>query len=136
MDYEAHGVSLCAHPMEFLRTELDRLKITPTKDLKKLAPKRKVTVGGMVICRQMPGTSKGVLFVTLEDEFGFANLVVWPKVYERFKETLLTHSFLVCRGVIQVPDDAHVIHIIAEDIQPLLSHQPSPSLMATSHDWH
>ncbi len=101
-----------------------------------LKNKKRTKVAGFVICCQMPPTASGVLFITLEDEFGFINLVVWNNVYQKFKETLITQSFLVCEGDIQKTEDANVIHIIVQSAEPLLQPEEKQCLPLPSHDFH
>jgi len=133
LDFESQGMSLKMHPMAYLRSELTAHSIVSSQALRFIPSKQKVKVGGIVICRQMPKTASGVLFVSLEDEFGFINLVVWRNVYEKFKETLVTQSFLLCEGKIEKAKPG-VIHIIAEKVYPLLSKEPDPQIV--SHDFH
>jgi DNA-directed RNA polymerase len=81
----------------------------------------RVAVAGIVICRQRPGTAKGVIFVTLEDETGIANIVVWAKVFERFRRAVIAGRCLKVTGPLQ--RDGEVVHVVAErieDISPLL----------------
>jgi DNA-directed RNA polymerase len=81
----------------------------------------RVAVAGIVICRQRPGTAKGVIFVTLEDETGIANIVVWAKVFERFRRAVIAGRCLKVTGPLQ--RDGDVVHVVAErieDISPLL----------------
>lgn len=138
LDYEAQGVSLFAHPLQYFRSALQAKGAlssqafrTPTSRF--LKTKRKVTVGGLVISRQMPPTASGVLFITLEDEFGFMNLVIWRKVYEAYREILITQSFLYCEGFVEKPEDAEVFHIIVEKVGVLLN---GKALRLESHDFH
>jgi error-prone DNA polymerase len=136
-DYEAQGVSLHAHPLAHFRSWLDArgalnsqfLKFPAAKFVKS---KRKITVGGMVISRQMPPTASGVLFITLEDEFGFINLVIWNKVYQQYREVLITQSFLLCEGHVEKAQDGDVIHVIVNRVAPLISSSPT---LTSSHDF-
>jgi len=83
---------------------------------------RRVTVGGLVLIRQRPGTAKGVIFATLEDETGVANAVVWPDIFTANRRTVMTSSFLVVSGRLQIASD--VIHVVAErfiDLSPRLA---------------
>ncbi len=133
-DYQAQGVSLVSHPMAYFREELKGKKAINSVEVKKMGASRKVSVAGLVICRQMPPTASGVLFITLEDEEGFMNLVVWKSVFDAFKETLLGQSFLFCEGKIQKTKGAQVTHVIVEKALPLLAHADKVSLR--SHDFH
>lgn len=139
-DYQAKGVSLYGHPIALFRSYLDSLGVTPSRSFRGspavfLKNKRKIKVAGFVICRQMPPTASGVLFITLEDEFGFINLVIWKDVYERFRELLITQSFLICEGEVQKPDEANVIHVIVKTAAPLFSPE-QPALTLPSYDFH
>src|SRR6185312_1231565 len=89
-DYVTLGLSLKRHPLALLRGALDRSRIVPAARLKELPPDRRVKVAGLVLVRQRPGSASGVIFMTLEDESGIANLVVWPGVFERFRRTVMT----------------------------------------------
>lgn len=135
LDYGSQGLSLFQHPMEYLRTELKLRGMTDSQLLNKTPPGRRVTVAGVVICRQRPPTASGVLFVTLEDEFGFINLVVWSQVFERYERTLLENSFLYCEGKIQRAEGTNVIHVIVEEAYPLLL-KPEKSIPIRSYDFH
>ncbi|MCL4675672.1 MAG: error-prone DNA polymerase, partial [Pararhodobacter sp.] len=112
-DYLALRLSLRAHPMEILRPHLPGL--TPHADLAK-APNR-VSVCGLVITRQRPGTASGVIFITLEDETDVCNVVVWPKVYERFRRVVIGGRLLRITGRLQ--REQGIIHLIAEEVEDL-----------------
>jgi DNA-directed RNA polymerase len=77
----------------------------------------RVAIAGLVICRQRPGTAKGVIFVTLEDETGVANIVVWAKVFERFRRSVIAGRCLKVTG--QVQRDGEVVHVVAERIEDI-----------------
>jgi error-prone DNA polymerase len=120
-DYRTTGLSLKAHPCRFFRSLLTRLGAVPTAQLRSMRDGARVTVGGLVLIRQRPGTAKGVVFATLEDETGIANAVVWPDVFTSNRRTVMTASFLVVSGKLQVASD--VIHVVAErfiDLSPRL----------------
>ncbi len=118
-DYVAIRLTLRAHPMELLRPSLPGLT---SHDRLPTAPLRKTSVCGLVITRQRPGTASGVIFLTLEDETGVANVVVWPKVYERFRRTVMGGRLLKVTGKLQ--REGIVVHLIAETIEDL-SHKLS-----------
>ena len=120
LDYDTFGVSLFCHPMDFLRKEFKLRNVTCSKDLSQKPQGSPVTVAGLVVSRQMPPTANGVLFITLEDEFGFMNLVIWNSVYQQFRETLFKSSFLMCEGKIQKAKGAKVTHVIIDMAFPLL----------------
>lgn len=135
LDYGAQGVSLFQHPMEYLREELKLKGVVDSKTLTTVPSKRSVRVAGIVICRQMPPTASGVLFVTLEDELGFVNLVVWNQVYQKYQQTLLNHSFLYCEGKVERAEGTNVIHVILDEAYPLLL-KPQSQLKVESYDFH
>ena len=116
-DYRATGLSLKRHPVAFLRERLARRGVRPTEELARMPDGARVAVAGIVLVRQRPGTAREVVFVTLEDETGTANLVVFPSVRERWRRDLLTARLMVCRGKVQAEDG--VIHVIAEKIEAL-----------------
>ncbi len=118
-DYVAMRLSLRAHPMELLRSGLPGL--TPHAQLPAVPPGR-VSVCGLVITRQRPGTASGVIFLTLEDETGVSNIIVWPKVYERFRRVVMGGRLLRVTGRIQ--REGIVVHILADQIEDL-SHRLS-----------
>jgi error-prone DNA polymerase len=129
-DYRHLHLSLKAHPVAFLRNELRARGIVANETLPSIPPNRIVTVSGLVLVRQRPGTASGVIFMTLEDETSIANIVVWPKVFEEFRPTVLGARFACVRG--QLQSESNVIHVIAEeiiDMTPLLDRlhaDPSP----------
>jgi error-prone DNA polymerase len=106
---------------------LERLGTVPTERLRSLKDGARVTVGGLVLIRQRPGTAKGVVFATLEDETGVANAVVWPDVFTANRRTVMSSSFLVVTGRMQRASD--VIHVVAErfiDLSPRLTQLKNP----------
>lgn len=127
-DYATLSLSLKGHPVQFLRPMLDARGTTRTCNLDKVDPDVRIEVAGLVLVRQRPGTASGVIFVTLEDETGVANLVVWPKLFEddQMRKTLLSSRMLAVRGKVQ--REGLVIHVIAEDMVDL-----TPHLLDLSH---
>jgi error-prone DNA polymerase len=114
-DYAALGLSLKAHPVAFFRADLaSRHVITSVQHWNERLAGRRVTVAGLVLVRQRPGTAKGVIFLTLEDETGIVNVVVWPKVFEKNRRVLMTAQFLAVRGKIQ--REGLVIHVVADEL--------------------
>jgi error-prone DNA polymerase len=111
-DYRTAGLSLKAHPCAFFRTLLDDLGAVTATRLRSLRHGAKVSVGGLVLIRQRPGTAKGVVFATLEDETGAANAVVWPDVFQAHRRTVMASRFLVVHGRVQRAGE--VIHVVAE----------------------
>ncbi len=114
-DYVATGLSLKAHPVGFFRDRLDALGALRNAALRgdELRQDQTVTVAGLVLVRQRPGTSKGVVFMTLEDETDIANIIVWPKVFAKNRRTVMTARFLAVRGRLQRA--GLVIHVVAEN---------------------
>ena len=113
-DYQTLSLSLKAHPMRFLRADYAGRGFTPAADLKLLRSGRRVSVSGLVLIRQRPGSAKGVVFVTIEDETGVANLVVWPDTLKRFRSTVMGARLMAVEGTIQSEDN--VIHVVARTI--------------------
>ncbi|HEX3885448.1 MAG TPA: error-prone DNA polymerase [Stellaceae bacterium] len=121
-DYTATSLTLKRHPLAFLRAELGREGVVTARELMTLPVERRLSVAGLVLIRQRPGSANGVVFVTIEDETGIANLILWPKTLERFRRIALGATLLYCRGRLQREEG--VIHIVAEelrDLTPLLN---------------
>jgi error-prone DNA polymerase len=118
-DYETIRLSLKAHPVSFLRPRLARLGAVTTLAIDKVADGRRVIVAGVVLVRQRPGSAKGVVFMTIEDETGVANIVVWAKVFERFRPQVMGARMVLVRGRVQrAPDsEGRVTHIVADSIE-------------------
>jgi len=120
-DYATTGLTLGRHPLELLRDRLSKRRIRKAEELWELSNDTRVAVAGLVICRQRPGSAGNVVFVTLEDETGQINVVVWPKLVEKQAKELLQSQLLVVHGFVQ--QEEGVLHIIAsrlEDLSPLL----------------
>jgi error-prone DNA polymerase len=111
-DYRSHGLTLRAHPLAFLRQELTKREIMPCSAIKAAQDGARISVSGLVLVRQKPGSAKGVMFITLEDETDIANLIVWPSVFDKLRRTILGAQMMVCRGKVQ--NASGVIHLIAE----------------------
>ena len=114
-DYATLGLTIKRHPLAFLRAELAQEGLVMAADLATLPVDRRVSIAGLVLIRQRPGSANGVVFVTLEDETGIANLIVWPDTLERFRRAALGATLLYCRGRLQREES--VIHIVAEDLR-------------------
>ena len=120
-DYRRLHLSLKAHPVSFLRRELERRGILRHEKLAVTKSGRRVTVAGLVLVRQRPGSANGVIFMTLEDETAVANTIVWPQVFETFRPIVLGARLVSVTGKLQ--NEFGVIHVIAErldDLTPLL----------------
>jgi error-prone DNA polymerase len=116
-DYRTIGLSLRAHPMSFRRAELDRLGVLPAEKLLALADGKPVTVAGLVLLRQRPGTAKGITFVTLEDETGTVNLVVHQKTWDRFHRVTRHSPVWLARG--RLERQGLVIHVVVQHLDDL-----------------
>jgi error-prone DNA polymerase len=123
-DYVATGLSLKEHPVRFFRERLNALGVLRNTQLRgeDLVQDSTVTVAGLVLVRQRPGTSKGVVFMTLEDETDIANIIVWPKVFDGNRRTVMTSRFLAVRGRLQRV--GLVIHVVAESFLDLSDELP------------
>jgi len=124
-DYSALGFTLRRHPVALLRARLKRMRLLTAQELEQLPHNRKAAACGIVTVRQQPQTANGTIFVTLEDETGPVNVIVWKHVRERQREALLHSRLMAVRGTWQrdVDSGGHVKHLIAEqleDLTPLL----------------
>jgi error-prone DNA polymerase len=122
-DYRFLELSLRAHPASFLRNDLIERGIVRNEDLRTRRSGERVTVSGLVTIRQRPGTASGVIFMTIEDETAVANIIVWPKTFERFRAIILGARYIAVTGELQ--QESGVIHVVAtklHDLTPLLAH--------------
>jgi error-prone DNA polymerase len=134
-DYSSAGLSLKAHPLSFLRAQLDERGVTPAGDLRleHLCPaKRRVSVAGLVLCRQRPSTASGVTFITLEDETGIANLIIWRDTFERYRRVGRLSTILLVRGTVE--RGGEVVHVHASHLESLDA--DLPAVAAVSRDFH
>ena len=114
-DYRSVGLSLRKHPVALLRPKLDKLKVVPNEKLSTLKHGQLLRVAGLTMFRQRPPEAKGVMFITLEDDTGIVNLVVWAKVLDAHREAAVTGGFLIVGGEVQRQDN--VTHVIARRIR-------------------
>jgi error-prone DNA polymerase len=114
-DYRTLRLSLKAHPMSFLRAAIMRENILSCADLRRTRDGGRVSVAGVVLVRQRPGSAAGVVFMTIEDETGVANSVIWPKVLERMRKVVMGARLVVVHGRIQRHED--IIHVVAERLE-------------------
>jgi error-prone DNA polymerase len=136
-DYAALGFSLKAHPVAFLREGLDRRGALRAADLTLVKDGRRVRVAGLVLVRQRPGSAKGVMFITLEDETGSANLIIWPSLLDRFRRVVFTAGMMGVEGKLQ--REGEVIHVIAErlvDLSAALAKVGTRDAMTVPHKCH
>lgn len=109
-DYSSTSLSLKAHPVHFVRQQLDRYKVVPAKDLAACADGTLVRVAGLILVRQRPGTASGIVFITLEDETGVVNLVVFSKLFDKYRKDIIQAKLLVVEG--QLQKEGEVIHVV------------------------
>jgi error-prone DNA polymerase len=123
-DYVATGLSLKDHPVRFFRNRLTTLGVVRNAALRgdELRQDSRVTVAGLVLVRQRPGTAQGVIFMTLEDETDIANIIVWPKVFAKNRRTVMSARFLAVRGRLQRA--GLVIHVVAQNFIDLSAELP------------
>ena len=133
-DYQTLRLSLKGHPVSFLRCHLEQAKAIAAKDYVGLPNNRRVRVGGVILVRQRPGTAKGVCFITLEDETGVANLVLWPDVFERFRPVAMGARMVLATGRVQTADG--VTHLVVEQLDdwtPMLGHLSQGQTRGSGH---
>jgi error-prone DNA polymerase len=111
-DYAATALSLKAHPVSFVREKLQQLHVTDTADLKNAVNGQYIRVAGLVLVRQRPGTAGGVCFMTIEDEAGVANLVIFSSLFEQYRKPILGARLMMAEGTVQVQGE--VIHVIVQ----------------------
>jgi error-prone DNA polymerase len=114
-DYQTIRLSLKGHPMEFLRPMFEKERVIACEGVCHANDKKRVRCAGVVLVRQRPGSAKGVVFMTLEDETGIANIVVWPKVMERFRKEVMGARLILVEGYIQSSPE-QVTHLVAQRI--------------------
>jgi len=147
LDYERTGISNHDHPMKLLRARLSS-RIKSSRDCLLLRSGSRVTVAGLVICRQRPATASGVVFVTMEDEFGFLNLLLWSRIFDKYRNIAKSSRLLMVHGKIERSDKSkkrlaqdnvpgvpeNVIYVIADRMKSLDAQLPE--MAATSRDFH
>lgn len=134
-DYATTSLSLKRHPVAFARAALYRWKVVPTdalKDAKKYPHGKRVSVAGLVLVRQRPGTASGVVFITLEDETGVANLIIWSSVYERYRTAARHATLLQASGTVQ--REGQVVHVLVSALYDRT--EQMSGLNQTSRDFH
>ena len=129
-DFRGTHLTIGRHPMAFHRANMNALGVTPASQVKFVSNGRSVRIAGCVICRQRPGTAKGLLFLSIEDETGVSNAVVMPDVFDRERKTILNNSYLVVEGEMQNIDNVYTVR--AARFEPLhVAEEAVPS-----HDFH
>jgi error-prone DNA polymerase len=111
-DYRSTGLTLRRHPVSFLRTELAERQMVRACDLPQIRDGKRIAIAGIVLVRQKPGSAKGVMFITIEDETGHANLIIWPALFEKQRRLILSASMIACHGKLQ--REGSVIHVIVD----------------------
>ena len=129
-DFRGTGLTIGKHPVAYHRQKLNHLKALRAIDIRRLGDGNFVRVAGWVIVRQRPGTAKGFVFLTLEDETGVSNIIVTPQLFDRYRNELVSHPFLLIEGLLQNQDD--VVSVKASRIEPL----PFKVAAASSRDFH
>jgi error-prone DNA polymerase len=121
-DYRHVGLTLRNHPVSFLREDLRLQRILTCAEAMQARDGRWLQTAGLVLVRQMPGSAKGVMFITIEDETGIANLVIWPKLFEKQRRVILAARMMAAHGRIQ--REGEVVHLVAQhltDLSPALA---------------
>ncbi len=134
-DYQTIRMSLKGHPVAFLRERLEAAGAVTARACNGLPDGRRAQVGGVVLVRQRPGTAKGVCFMTLEDETGVANLVLWESVFERFRPTAMGARMVLARGRVQTAEG--VTHLVVEELDdwtPMLGHLTPDRVPGSAHE--
>jgi error-prone DNA polymerase len=129
-DYSGTGLTVGQHPLHYRRKELQAMKVLTSSELRNYKHGEYVRSAGCVIARQRPGTAKGFIFISMEDETGIANVIITPDLYERERVVVTRSKFVLVEGALQNQDG--VIHIKAKHIQPLAF----SNLEVRSHDFH
>jgi error-prone DNA polymerase len=133
-DYQTIRLSLKAHPMTFLREHYARQKFITADRLASIRDGKRLSMAGLVLIRQRPGSAKGVVFITIEDETGVANLVVWPDVFGKQRKIVMGARLMAVHGIVQRDPDSDVIHVVArhlEDHSHLLRHLSDEMMPST-----
>jgi error-prone DNA polymerase len=120
-DYRYLTLSLKAHPVSFMRQDFARMGIVPNRELARTPAGRRVTVAGLVLVRQRPGSANGVIFMTIEDETGVCNIIVWERTFRKYRPEVMGSRLVKVRGRLQ--SESGVIHVVAEyieDMTPML----------------
>jgi len=129
-DFLSTGMTVDRHPMALVRGVLTRKGQFSSEGLRKAEPRAIITVSGAVICRQRPGTAKGVLFISLEDEFGVANIIVMPDVYARYRRQITESSYMTVKGIVEKNGDSALVKGLHFERMSFMT------VYAESHDYH
>jgi len=129
-DFRGTGLTIGRHPVAHHRAELNKLGVARASDIREMKNGRSVRVAGWIIVRQRPGTAKGFMFLSMEDETGVANVIVTPKLFDKYRSALVDHPFLLIEGILQHQDN--VVSVKARRVRPLTIKVAA----APSHDFH
>jgi error-prone DNA polymerase len=129
-DFHGTGLTVGPHPMAYRRAWLDAMGIRRASELRDIPSGKRLRIGGCVITRQRPGTAKGFVFISLEDETGVANAIITPDLFHQNRLLLASERFLAIEGILQNQDN--VISVRAERVQPLFVTKAE----TVSHDFH
>ena len=129
-NFHGTGLTVGPHPMAYHREAMNKLGVRRASDLRNIPNGKRTRIGGCVIARQRPGTAKGLMFMSIEDETGIANAIVMPDLLHKNRMLLISENFLMVEGILQNQDN--VIHIRAERVTPLAITRAEIS----SHDFH
>jgi error-prone DNA polymerase len=138
-DFHGTGLTVGPHPMSYRRADLRRARILSAQDLKRVPHGRHVRVAGCVIARQRPGTAKGFVFLSLEDETGISNAIISPDILDRHRLVILAEKFLLLEGELQ--NQEGVISVRVERVSPMREAYAVEAVDITdadvrSHDFH
>jgi error-prone DNA polymerase len=129
-DFGGTGMTIGKHPMFYCRERLSKMRILSAEQLRTQEDGKHVRIAGGVVARQRPGTAKGFVFLSIEDETGIANAIVSPQLYEKNRVVVSTERFLIIEGKLQNQDN--VIHVRAQHVRSLNLN----SVAVPSHDFH
>ena len=115
-DFRGTGLTIGRHPVAYHRSELDKLGACRAIDMQQMRNGSRISVGGWVIVRQRPGTAKGFVFLTMEDETGVANVIITPQLFDKYRLVLVDHPFLLITGTLQNQDN--VVSVKAKSVKP------------------
>jgi error-prone DNA polymerase len=129
-DYHGTGVTVGRHPMSYRRAMLNKIGALRAADLANAPNGKRVRFAGCVIVRQRPGTARGLIFMSVEDETGIANVIIMPDIYDANRLTVIGARFILVEGVLQNVDN--VVHLRAETIEQL----PDQAVETSAHSYH
>jgi error-prone DNA polymerase len=133
LDYARTGLSVSDHPMRLARKGLPS-RIKSAREVALLPPRERVSAAGLVICRQRPGTAQGVVFVTMEDETGFLNLILYSRVFDEFRHVATTSALLLAHGLIE--REGEVVYIVVQRLEKLVLRELGGKIASMSRDFH